>query len=337
MIRLSFVIPCYNVERFVLECLDSIFSCDIPENEYEVICVNDCSTDETGQILNNRLSVHPNLRVINLPVNKGPGAARNAGIKEARGTFLWFIDADDFISGQRLNAIIKEAAAVDVDVLCFNYRKTDEGGKELSTYNVFSKVSPINGYSFVNTVFGSTIVFHMGYAVRFIFKVDYLKSRRLLFPEGVIWEDTVYMPKALLKASRVASIPDILYSYRTNPASISNIYIKSYPAKLIYDWSFVTGKELLDFSDEVEDSNLKEAFKRSAINKYINGFSLLLFRTNQSERKAFYKIVKKARKEVDIIRGELTPINRLLLSPVGFPIASIGAIIYKFTHRKRYA
>lgn len=337
MIHLSFVIPCYNVEQFVMDCLDSVFSCDIPINEYEVICVNDCSTDATGQILDSCLTSHPNLRVINHTVNKGPGAARNTGIREARGEFLWFIDADDFISGQRLNSIIKDAATNDVDVLCFNYRKTDNDGKELSTYNVFSTGSPIEGYSFVNKVFGSSIVFHMGYVVRFIFKVDYLKSSQLLFPEGVIWEDTVFMPKALLKANRVASIPDCLYSYRTNPSSLSNIYIKSYPAKLIYDWSFKTGKELLDFSEEVEDSNLKEAFKRSAINKYINGFSLLLFRTNHSERKAFYKIVKKARNEVDSIKAELTPLNRLLLCPVGHPVASLGATIYKLTHRKRYA
>lgn len=337
MIRLSFVIPCFNVERFILECLDSVFACDIPEDEYEVICVNDCSTDATGQILESCIASHPNLRVINHPVNKGLGAARNTGIKEARGAFLWFIDADDFISGQRLNAIIQEATTNDVDVLCFNYRKTDNEGKELSVYNVFSNVSPIDGYSFVNTVFGSSIVFHMGYVVRFIFKVDYLKSSRLFFPEGVIWEDTVFMPKALLKANRVASIPDVLYSYRTNPASLSNVFIKSYPAKLIYDWSFKTGKELLDFSEEVEDPKLKEAFKRSAINKYINGFSLLLFRTNQSERKAFYIIVKKSRKEVDGVRAELTPLNRLLLSPVGLPIASVGSTAYKLTHRKHYA
>lgn len=336
MVRLSFIVPCYNVERFISKCLGSIFSCDIPEDEFEVICIDDSSSDTTVLQLKRWLATHRNIRVITNPVNKGIGATRNIGIRESHGKYLWFVDSDDFICGRGIDAIVKDAEARDVDVLCFNYRKTDYEGNELSAYYVFSSMSSIDGYSFVNKVFGNSIVYHIGYVCRFLYRSSFIQSNQLFFPEGVIWEDTVYMPKAMLKAKSIASVPNVLYSYRTNPTSISNVFLKSYPAKQIFDWSFRTGKELLDFSSEVKDFALKEAFKSVAIRKYINGFSLLLFRTSVRERKCFYRQVRESRKDVNNVKKELNLLNRILLSPVGPAVASIGAAVYKLTHNRRH-
>ena len=290
---ITFVLPCYNVENYVQQCLDSIYECDLPENQFEVLCVNDCSTDNTACVLEENQKRYGNLRVITHKYNKGWGGPRNTGIREANGLYLWFVDADDMIDGRSLSGILHKAMAENIDVLCFNYRRVDNVGNELSAPVVFSEMSCQDGCSFAENAFGHCgIIYHMGYVWRFLYRVDYLQSRNLFFPEMVCWEDTVFMPKAILEAERVVAVPDVMYSYRVNPNSISGTFGRTYPAKLIYEFAFAAGSDLLRFSDEVKDEPLQAAFKSMAIKRYFNGFAIHLFRTSKDERIEFYKMLK---------------------------------------------
>ena len=321
-ILLTFVVPCYNVEKYVQRCLDSIFACGLEEDCFEVLCVNDCSPDNTIVILNSNQKSHSNLRIINHESNKGLGGGRNTGIREARGKYLWFIDSDDIIVADGLADALSLAVEKDLDVLCFNYCRIDEEGKELSRHVVFNNISVTNGYSFVNRVFGDSIVYHMGYVVRFLYRTDYLRSHQLLFPEQVHWEDTVFMPKSILLAERIASVPQVLYAYRANPDSISGVFGKAYPVKSIYDYSFCAGGDLLRFSVEVNDVGLRNAFRNIAIQKYINGFSIHLFRTSKQERKRFFELIKKREEEVKPLKQYMSFLNRVMLVPLVGPIAT---------------
>lgn len=321
-ILLTFVVPCYNVEKYIQRCLDSIFACGLEEDCFEVLCVNDCSPDNTIDILKSNQKSHSNLRIINHESNKGLGGGRNTGIREARGKYLWFVDSDDEIVTNGFADALAMAMVEDLDVLCFNYCRIDEEGKELSRHVVFGETSVLDGYSFVNKVFGDSIVYHMGYVVRFLYRTDYLRSRQLYFPEQVHWEDTVFMPKSILLAERIASVPQVFYAYRTNPDSISGVFGKAYPAKSIYDFSFCAGGDLLRFSEEVKDDGLRDAFMNTAIQKYINGFAICLFRASKRERKRFFGLIREREEEVKPLKQYMNPLNKLMLVPLGGSMAT---------------
>lgn len=333
-IFLTFVVPCYNVEKYIQRCLDSIYACGLHENRFEVLCVNDCSPDNTIDVLRLNQKMHGNLSIINHEMNKGLGGGRNTGIRKAKGRYVWFVDSDDEIVPSGFVDALGKAVVEDLDVLCFNYCRIDEAGKELSRHVVFDETSVMDGYSFVNKVFGDSIVYHMGYVVRFLYRTDYLRSHQLFFPEQVHWEDTVFMPKSILLANRIVSVPQVFYAYRTNPDSISGVFGTAYPAKSIYDFSFCAGGDLLRFSEGVKDGRLRNAFKNTAIQKYINGFAVHLFRTSKKERNCFFELIKKREEEVESLKQYMNPLNRVILIPLMGPLATnLMSRIYKIKLR----
>ncbi len=335
-IFLTFVVPCYNVEKYIQRCLDSIYACGLDEDCFEVLCVNDCSPDNTSDILNLNQKEHGNLRIINHETNKGLGGGRNTGIREAKGYYLWFVDSDDEVVTNGFADALEKAMAEDLDVFCFNYCRIDEVGKELSRHVVFEETSVTDGYSFVNKVFGDSIVYHMGYVVRFLYRTDYLRVHQLFFPEKVHWEDTVFMPKSILLAERIASVSQVFYAYRFNPDSISGVFGKAFPAKSIYDYSFSSGPDLLRFSEEIKDDGLRCSFRNTAIQKYINGFAIHLLRTSEQERKRFFGLVKGKKEEVKSLKQYMNLLNRVMLMPlVGSLTTNLMSKVYLIKHSSR--
>lgn len=96
--KLSIIIPFYNVKQYIAQCLDSVYRQDIPEEEYEVICVNDASPDHSRDIVLEYQKRHKNLVLIEHEHNKKLGAARNTGRSIARGKYIWNVDSDDYIA-----------------------------------------------------------------------------------------------------------------------------------------------------------------------------------------------------------------------------------------------
>lgn len=333
-IILTFVVPCYNVERYIQRCLDSIYSCGLPESRFEVLCINDCSPDNTIDILKLNQNCQGNLKIINHDNNKGLGGGRNTGIREARGKYLWFVDSDDEVTGEEISGVLERAEAENLDVLCFNYCRIDEEGRELSRHLVFKDKSAIDGCSFGKKCFPYGIVNHMGYVWRFLYRTDFLRSHNLFFPEQVHWEDTVFMPKSILLAERIASVPQVFYAYRVNPDSISGVFGKAYPAKSIFDFSFRAGEGLLRFSEEVKDNDLSDAFRNTAIQKYINGFAIHLLRTSKKERQRFFGLIKERREEVKPLKQYMNLLNKVMLFPlVGALAANMMSRVYKMKQR----
>ena len=108
---LSIVVPVYNAELYLEECLHSLFTQDLPQTDYEVICVDDGSTDKSGFILRSFSEKHQNLTIITQE-NSGVATARNTGLSAARGDYIWFVDADDVIQTnilRKLRGILEPA------------------------------------------------------------------------------------------------------------------------------------------------------------------------------------------------------------------------------------
>lgn len=121
---LSIIVPVYNVEKYLRDCLDSLLMQDLSENEYEIICVNDGSTDSSPAILDEYAEKHANVRVIHKQ-NGGVSSARNRGLVEAIGEYVWFVDSDDCIASNCLKYLKSLIEEYTPHFIKFGYRLTE--------------------------------------------------------------------------------------------------------------------------------------------------------------------------------------------------------------------
>ena len=105
MMKLSFIIPIFNLEGYIEDCIHSLLNQNIPHSEYEIICVNDGSTDTTLEILQKLASSFSNIVIIDRE-NQGVSVARNIGMAYAKGEYIWFVDGDDLIVSNCLKQLL---------------------------------------------------------------------------------------------------------------------------------------------------------------------------------------------------------------------------------------
>ena len=149
--KLSIIIPVYNVEKYVLRCLDSCYRQDLPESDYEVICVDDGSTDNSSSLIETFAKKHNNIVVLHQS-NAGQSAARNYGLKKAKGDYIWFIDSDDWIQPNVIKRLLIQAYQENLDTLCFTFQYADENGEITKADFTHSqdavKITTIDGNTF---------------------------------------------------------------------------------------------------------------------------------------------------------------------------------------------
>ena len=116
--KLSIIVPCYNVEEYVEKCIVSLENQNIPEDDYEILAYNDESKDNTLDILNRLAKTYSNVKVASHK-NKGLSGTRNRGIREAKGEFLWFVDSDDWITENCLKSILSSVGQ-ETDLIAFS-------------------------------------------------------------------------------------------------------------------------------------------------------------------------------------------------------------------------
>lgn len=224
MIKISIIIPCYNVEKYVKECLDSILMQKL--KEFEIICINDGSTDNTLEILNSYKEKYSNIKIINQS-NKGLSTARNVGMKYAEGKYIYFVDADDFLSNDKALALIyNEVEKNKLDVLFFSFENftDDEGMKEKYKKHFLNKKRSevldevLTGKEMLN-YFINTNQYYVTVWIQLVRK-EFLLSNKIKFCDGIIYEDNLYTLELLLTATRVKCIDNILYKKRIREGSI---------------------------------------------------------------------------------------------------------------------
>ena len=203
---LSIVVPVYNAELYLAECLDSLLDQDISKEEYEIICVNDGSTDNSAVILSEYSS--QNVTVITQE-NSGVSVARNTGIAEAKGDYIWFVDADDFIGKQILkelkNEIIEAQRPDQIQIGAYSfYSKLSD--KAITQYNEKS----LQPNTYANNIF----------VTRSIFKKSFIEINQILFnPEMCYSEDKVFLSYVMVANPTVIHIQKAYYFYRYHAES----------------------------------------------------------------------------------------------------------------------
>lgn len=125
----SIIIPVYNGEQYIKNCLDSIYRQGLGDDDFEVICVNDCSTDNTAQVISEYGKFHQNIRLINHETNRRQGSARNTGVKVAKGDYILYIDADDTFESNALPLL--RNVMYKMNILRYWWRLSYKDRKEL--------------------------------------------------------------------------------------------------------------------------------------------------------------------------------------------------------------
>lgn len=337
---LSIIIPCYNVKSFILSCLEHIRKLPLSSNEYEIICYNDCSTDNTLNILKNATTQYPNLRIIQGKMNIGPGGGRNKALRNASGKYIWFVDADDIVLPEVIPAMLELIKKECPDVIPFNYKEIDASDNVTAEPIVFQDTTIMNGLDFVEAVFKDGIIYHMGYPWRFLVRSEYLIQNKLFFPENIRYgEDTVWMPQILLLAHKVASISTFGYMYRHHSQSTCGMFDKSYPGRTIYERCFVASELLISFAnnlaDTIQDERIEkyvQAFCKTASHNYLGQLPIYLGRASAKQRQVFFSYLKE-HKYSKIIVPYIPFLSRLIIFPiVGRVLAEGLAFIYKLKH-----
>ncbi len=219
-VLLSFIVPFYNVENYLKECIDSLYHQDLPIDKYEVILINDCSTDSSGDIALSLKEIYPTLILIEHNRNKKQAGARNTGLKTAKGEYIWFVDSDDYIKPNVSKKLVDMALLNDLDVLHFDYASVNNNG-EILEYPKNSETDIIDG----NTFFFDKNEIWWKKAIevwRRIHKRTFLLENNLFFDENVFYEDITYSIRTFNSAKRVMHISETPYCYRNNPFSFTN-------------------------------------------------------------------------------------------------------------------
>jgi glycosyltransferase involved in cell wall biosynthesis len=206
--KISVIIPVYNVEAYLGECLDSIISQDL--HDIEIICVNDGSTDGSLSILE-RYAVKDERIIIINQQNSGVSCARNRGLERARGEYIFIPDSDDYLlTSNALSLLYITASEQDLDIVSFDFCTV---GSEEKEYYSRHKTGIVDGKNFLLN--GET---HVMVWCKF-YKRAYLDSINFSYC-SMIHEDDEALPRLYVHAKRVLHLHDMLYAYRQRPNSI---------------------------------------------------------------------------------------------------------------------
>lgn len=215
---ISVVIPVYNVEKYLAQCVDSVLA--QTREDYEVILVDDGATDSSGAMCDEYAAKDSRIRVIHRP-NGGLSAARNTGLDAVNGEYVYFLDSDDYIEPTTLADLLSVAAQTRADVVFFDgyvfFDECEEDGS-VSRYARKAPYAPENGRALLPQLLKNgeyrTAVPLM------LLSTDYLRRHGLRFLEGVIHEDELFTFLVYNADGRVAHCHKQLYARRVRPASI---------------------------------------------------------------------------------------------------------------------
>lgn len=209
-IKVSVIVPVYNVEKFIDKCLNSLVNQTL--KEIEIIVVNDGSPDNSQKIIDKYVKKYPEKVQSFIKENGGQGSARNYGLKKASGEYIGYVDSDDFVEKDMYKKLYNKAKENNYDiVVCGNYNVSEDyQNKNIDAF--------INNYNtdLENIFFGKMAVWNK------IYKRDILIKNKLEFKEKVWYEDLAFTLKAIMNSNTFAFIDEPLYDYLIREGSTMN-------------------------------------------------------------------------------------------------------------------
>lgn len=208
--KVSIIVPVYNVEKYIAKCLDSLVNQTL--DDIEVIVVNDGSPDNSQKIIDEYVENYPKIVKSFVKKNGGQGSARNLGIKKSSGDYLAFVDSDDYVDLNMYKLLYEKAIDSDSDiVMCGRYDENEETHELISFDVVMKDDNPkINAY------------YDQMSPCTKLFKRSLIVDNDILFPDGIWYEDVVFCLKAISMTDKIGYLNKRLYYYLTRNGSIMN-------------------------------------------------------------------------------------------------------------------
>ena len=297
----SIVIPVYNVEKYLNQCVDSILSQTF--KDFELILVDDGSKDNSGQICDGYAQMDARVKVIHKE-NGGLSDARNEGTSQASGKYIIYVDSDDYIDGDDFLEEVYSKAQNGADVICYKFRKYyDNAGK-------FGECS----FSFPDFESYNTLPERVRYLVcRDSFycsawskaiKLELIKDNEILFEKGLLGEDQEWYYHVLIKAKSIDAIDRAFVIYRQRENSIT----KTFKIKNLTDCLYIIKKWNTQIGIAEIEEEYKTALYHSLAKLYCN---ILIAYTNLKDKnkKKYYKELKELKL---LLKYNLNPRTRVV-------------------------
>lgn len=211
----SVIIPVYNVEKYLRECLDSVLAQTY--KDLEVILVDDGSSDNSGAICDEYAERDSRFRVIHKK-NGGQATARNIGVSVSHGKYIYYLDSDDYLSSDAIEKLVRCADETDADIIAFDAVSFSEDDVDWCDNLIHTSRYPLAPGKIMMCNMLENHEFYAGVPLHF-FKSDFLKREKLFFVDRLIYEDLLYLTYAFLKAEKTALLNEKLYYRRLRSGS----------------------------------------------------------------------------------------------------------------------
>ena len=268
---LSIIVPVYNVEKYLDDCLNSLTRQNISKHMYEIICVDDGSSDNSGKILDEYATIHANMKVFHKS-NGGVSSARNIGLNNARGEYIWFVDADDVIARHSIPYVIEEIKQNEYpDVLYIGIKAFDDN----SDKNAFQML-PI----------GEETVTYKGWFPTRITKASIIKDNHITFDTDIYYsEDDAFCVFVQQFVKSKVAINKVIYFYRQHEGSAMHSQITD---ENYYKYAKTLGTSLA-YAEKYDFFS----YRKDMVYRYLP--NLMVFTSQQPfvKQKRYLKILRK--------------------------------------------
>ncbi len=255
MPKISVIVPVYNTEKYIEKCLNSILK---QKNvSYEIIVVNDGSTDDSEQIIKRFEETNPDIIKYYKKTNGGLSDARNYGIDKANGEYLCFVDSDDYIAEELFESLEKYINK-DIELIKFKTIKVDENYKEVDKIvgPIFGKLSGEQGF---DKLFANDILIEPAWL--YLYKKDLFVRNNIRFPVNKYHEDWAIVPYLIISAKTCASVDVYGYYYVQSSNSITRNNTDEKIRKRAYDLLEHYDNLIIKLSEGKFEDKTKEDFK----------------------------------------------------------------------------
>lgn len=211
LLKISIIVPVYNCAKYLHQCMESLINQTL--KEIEIICINDGSTDNSAQILQEYAQKDPRIKIINKE-NGGQALARNIGIDIADGEYIGFVDSDDWVSLDFFEKLYNAAQKYDAEIAAASIIRLSKLHKKYHLKFTEEKIT--DDYK---TKLQTCNIPELSYVWNKIYKTSRIKESNLKFTEGRLYEDVVFTPQALYYLKKLVTVPNTYYYYRRRAGS----------------------------------------------------------------------------------------------------------------------
>ena len=282
---ISIIVPFYNCAQFLARTIDSILNQGLAQNEYELILVNDGSTDKSLEVCQKFAQKHPTISILS-QFNQGVAAARNFGMKVARGDYIFFIDADDYLMPNSLKYIMQHDFLNDIDILIFSSVSIPNfDNNQVPKGNIEGIIDyELSGEDMLRKGIMNFFVWNQ------LYRTSFIRENHIFFKSMPINEDTLFNLEVYRTNPRIRRITSEIYRYILYPGNRQLTKIRNRKDSRIQAYTYLTIFSVLSNIND-EKKNMSDGLKSIFVSQFIP-FTTRLLASNISVKE--FKDIKKS-------------------------------------------